>query len=59
MTFSKKLFKLVSVVWLCLEFGQFVQASSTWDEANLFWPFWISMNLVIILAALHVDRYIK
>lgn len=56
MVISKNTLRIVLSVWLMLESGQFFQKILHWGTNPLFWPLWMSVCLVVILATNLLDQ---
>ncbi len=53
--YSKTLLKIIGTIWLWTEIGQFFEQRLHFDNEQLFWPFWLCLVLVIILAVYIID----
>ncbi len=51
--------KILALVWLYTEVGQFIQTHSTIGENPLFWPLWICISLNFTMAIHIMDIHLN
>lgn len=52
---SAYMLQFVASAWMCVEIGQFFETRTGLGGNALFWPLWISIVLVFLLAAIAMD----
>ncbi len=49
----------VTITWMCMEIGQFVEARTWLGQELLFWPLWCCLVAALIFGTCLLDLYAK
>lgn len=53
---SQAVFRVAAFVWFCTEVGMFIEVRTSLGQERLYWPFWLSVCGMVLLAGLLADN---